>query len=114
MLECLFGIAAQATVNWRGLNNRAARGNKPVETLGERHLGQTPRFALARTEQADELELPAHNLKVDTRRQSQETLFVQVSQYSQKSTLATKKDYSYIYTLTTLDMRHHANDRVII
>src|SRR5258706_10770646 len=99
MLGRGFWVAVQAAVSRGGLNNRATRGNQPVEALGKRHPAKAASLALTRADQIDQVQLFTHDLKINVRGQSQQTSLVQMRENPQKSSLATKEDDTYIDAL---------------
>ncbi len=93
------GVIAEAGVHRRGLNDRTAGGDQPVEALGRRELAEAPGLFAAFTDARDLLQVLAKFVEVELRGEGRQALCIQVDQRTQE--VACAEDPGYQVNLTS-------------
>src|SRR5947209_16578979 len=102
-----------AGMDWRGLDDRAARGDQPVEAGALREGADRAGVRGAGADFRDRVEIAVDHRHVDARRERFEALVVAADARGQERRRGGEENDAGVEELATVDARHDAYDGVI-
>src|SRR5690349_10770277 len=98
----------------RGLNDRAARRDEPVETFALRRLPDWTSVSAAGAARRNRSQMHPHRLHIERRIERQQSRLIQLNACFEKRSVRTREYHSSIDKLLALYFRYDANHRIVI